>query len=185
MPASSATTRLTSLLAVVAACGSESVSTDPPDAAPPSDDAAAICPVLDLAPEELRGDSPFGELDLRVTTFGVGDCIAISRADLTLEGPAGDSLNVDFAYPVEVDDSGRRFVAMSFDAAAGFQYTPATGPDETGTYMIHVDVTTWQEHAPIPHDIDIAVTITDAAFAVEPLVVSGTFCKWVSLLCAD
>jgi hypothetical protein len=184
MPASSATTRLTGLLAAVVACGSESVSTDPPDATPPPD-AAAICPALDLAPEELRGDSPFGDLDLRVATFGVGDCIEVSRADLTLEGPAGDSLNVNFTYPVEVDNSGLRFVAMSFDAAAGFRYTPATGPDEEGTYMVHVDVASWQERAPIPHDIDITVTITDAAFAVEPLLVSGTFCKWVSLLCAD
>lgn len=179
--------RLVGLIVVVAnvACGSDSDSNELPDAAPPDSDAATVCPALELAPEPLRGGSPFGDLDLRVAGFGVADCLEISRADLTLQGPAGDSLAVNFPYPVEVDGSGLRFVGTSFDAEAGFRYTPASGPaQDEQTYAIHVDVATWQERERIPHDIEVTVTITDPEFAVAPVLVSGTFCKWRSLLCA-
>ena len=187
MSAPGAASRLVGLVAAIAAvaCGSTSDQTDPPDAAPPPD-GPLICSLQELAPEPMQGSSPFGDLDLRVADFGVTDCIEISRADLILEGPAGDSLAVNFSYPVDIDDDGLRFVGTSFDEAAGFRYTPASGqPGEEQTYMIRVDVTTWQERARIPHDIDITVTITDPSFAVEPVQVSGTFCKWQSLLCAD
>ena len=48
--------------------------------------------------------------------------------------------------------------------------------------MVHVDVTTWQEGQDM-HDIDITVTVTDAAYGLAPLRVQGTFCDWPYYLC--
>jgi hypothetical protein len=183
-------------LAVLGACGDDDGNAAPPDA--PSVDASItvmdapficmpVAPIappaacLALAPSALRGSTPFGDLDVALESFSAGDCITISAAHINYTGACGEQLHIRFSYPVVDTGSGRR-VTGSFDSDAHVEFRPPGMAPLDDVAKIHVDVTTWQEGQDM-HDIDITVTITDAAYALSPLRVSGTFCDWPYYLC--
>ncbi len=136
---------------------------------------------LALAPSQLHGTTPFGELDLALDNFGAGDCITISAAHVTWTGACGEQLTAQFSYPVVETGSGRR-VSGSFDADARVEFRPPGMPAREDVVAVHVDVTTWQEGQDV-HDIDITLTISDARYALPPLRIAGTFCDWPYYLC--
>ncbi|HEY5928192.1 MAG TPA: hypothetical protein VIV11_41175 [Kofleriaceae bacterium] len=136
---------------------------------------------LALAPADLRGTTPFGNLDVALEYFGAGDCITISSATITWRGACGELLRVQFPYPVESTSAGRR-VITSFDTDARFEFDPPDAAPREDVTMIHVEVVRWQEGQGT-HDIDITVSVTDPAYTIAPLHVVGTFCDWAYLLC--
>ena len=186
-------TRVLLLAALLGACDGDAATPDAPssDASTTVMDAPFTCtPVaphgpppacLALAPSTLRGATPFGNLDLAIDYFGAGDCITISAAHLHWTGACGEELRMRFSYPVTSGSEGRS-VTGSFDRDAYVEFkAPGVSAFERVT-QIHVDVALWQENTDT-HDIDITITFADAAYAVGPLRVAGTFCDWDSLLC--
>jgi hypothetical protein len=190
-------TRVVLVAALLGACDSKDGNAPPPDAPATSDSSIAVkdapftcMPVapatppaacLALAPSTLRGTTPFGDLDVTLDYFGAGDCITISGAHITWTGACGEQLNVLFSYPVHETGSGR-YVTGSFDTDARFEFKPPGMTPREHLTTIHVDVTKWQEGQDV-HDIDIMVTVTDAAYSLPPLHISGTFCDWPYYLC--
>jgi hypothetical protein len=137
---------------------------------------------LALAPAPLQGATPFGDLDLALTSFAAADCITISIATITWTGACGEQLIVQFSYPVHATESGKRRVTTSFDRDARFMFRPPGMAMREDVATVHVDVTTWQEGQDL-HDLDITLTVTDPAYTLPPLRMAGTFCEWASLLC--
>jgi hypothetical protein len=163
----------------------------PPDASTPSPDAPAACTQVARGPQpacmalqaaQLQGESPYGVLDLELGYFGAGDCVTIANATVLLHGACGEELTVRFPYPV-VQEAGARRVPTSFDADAAFSLRVPGQASAQTTGAVHVEVRTWQEQADA-HDIDVTLTITDAAFAVAPLHIQGTFCDWPYYICS-
>lgn len=150
-----------------------------------ADAAPAITPgpaCLALAPVSLQGATPLGDLAAELSYFGAGDCIDHASATIAFVGACEEQVLVQFSYPVTTDGAKRR-VATSFDPTwARVELRPVGAAARDATTSIHVDVTNWQEGDGV-HSIDITVTFTDAAFALPPLHVQGTFCDWPYYVC--
>ena len=154
---------------------------DAPFACMPVAPVAPPAACLALAPSTLRGATPFGNLDVALDYFGAGDCITISAAHIQWTGACGEQLRVQFSYPVTSTANGRR-VTTNFDTDARFEFKPPGLALHEHVTTIHVDVTQWQEGQGV-HDIDITLTVTDPAYTLAPLHISGTFCDWPYYLC--
>jgi hypothetical protein len=181
-------------LSLLVACNSDGAALSPDanrtDAAAISDTPFSCTPVAPRAPaaaclaldaSSLRGATPFGAVDVALEYFGAGDCLTISAAHVAWRGACGETLRLQFSYPVVETGSGRR-VTGSFDVDAWFDFQPPDAATRGDPAAIHVDVAQWQEGQGV-HDIDITLTVTDAAYAIPPFRVHGTFCDWPYYLC--
>jgi hypothetical protein len=186
--------RLIGLVALLGACGDNddrgglAADAAAPFDSPPLDapyqcaPRAALPPAcLALAPSTLQGATPFGPLELALDSFASGDCITISAAHIAWSGACGERLRVQFSYPATETGSGR-VVTGSFDATARFEFQPPGMAHREHVTSLHVDVTLWRE-GPDQHDVDITLTVTDPAYSLPPVRISGTFCDWPFWLC--
>lgn len=146
---------------------------------PPVPEPPAAC--LALGAAELRGATPFGALDLDLVHFGAGDCITISSATIRFTGACGETLLVQFPYPVTMT-SDHRIVTTSFDTDARLWFQPAGAAASDTVARARVEVVHWRE-GETTHDIDISLTILDERFSVSPVRIQGTFCDWPYYLC--
>jgi len=149
----------------------------------PPDPVAPGPTCLALETGGLIGMSPLGNHETYVQYAGAGDCITISYATFSFTGACGETVRLQFAYPVMSGTNGKRFVAPGgFDREARFELEAPDLSPQNVVATVHVDVVEWQE-GDGAHDIDITITFTDPDFAIAPVHVKGTFCDWPYLLC--
>jgi len=143
----------------------------------------AACAGLVLAPAPLQGTTPWGNLDLALDYVGAGDCLTITHAVFAWRGMNGAVMNIEFPYPVKVEQDGSRYVtAGTFDEDARVTWTaPNAAPVDT-VAAVRIDVTTWHEGRPT-HSIDVTFSMLDSRFTLAPMHITGTFCDWWYYLC--